>query len=208
MSEADTVVYVVDDDASVRKATSCLLRAAGYQAIEFETADDFLGRRHSERAGCLILDLQMPGLSGVELQQQLVAHHDDLPIVFITGHGDIPTAVKAMKQGAVDFLPKPVEKEKLLQTVREAVDQHSRTRHQSLELAAFRQRVGELTERERDVMLYVTTGMLNKQIARNLGIAVATVKVHRGRMMEKICVSSVAELVSLCERAGMTSQTS
>jgi FixJ family two-component response regulator len=207
MSVTDAIVYIVDDDPSVRKATLRLLRSAGYHAVEFETAEDFLSHRRANRPSCLILDLQMPGLSGVELQQQLEAHHEDLPIVFMTGHGDIPTSVEAMKHGAVDFLPKPVDDEKLLETVRLAVEQHARTRHQSAELAMFRGRTGELTAREREVMLYVITGMMNKQIARNMGITETTVKVHRGRMMEKTGVASVAELVLLCERAGITTST-
>ena len=207
MSATDAIVYIVDDDPSVRKATLRLLRSAGYHAVEFETAEDFLSHRRANRPSCLILDLQMPGLSGVELQQQLEARHEDLPIIFMTGHGDIPTSVDAMKHGAVDFLPKPVDDEKLLETVRLAVEQHARTRHQSAELAMFRGRAGELTAREREVMLYVITGMMNKQIAQNMGITETTVKVHRGRMMEKTGVASVAELVLLCERAGITTST-
>jgi FixJ family two-component response regulator len=148
-----------------------------------------------------VLDVNMPGLNGIELQKQLAEQDGDLPIVFMTGHGDIPMSVQAMKAGAADFLPKPVDDERLLATVRQAIDSHAQTRQQLAEMAEFRGRRKSLTTREREVMELVVTGMLNKQIAGKLEIKEATVKVHRGRMMEKIGVVSVAELVRLSERA-------
>ena len=204
MNEASGIVFVVDDDPSVRKASARLFRSAGFQIETFETAQEFLEYTRPDLPSCLVLDVRMPGLSGAELQEQLMAHDADLPIVFMTGHGDIPMTVKAIKAGAVDFLPKPVSDERLLQTVEDAVDTHALRRQQTAELAGFRKRVESLTPRESEVMKLVITGMLNKQIAKKLGITEATVKVHRGHVMEKTEVESVAELVRLCERAGLS----
>jgi len=198
---AAAIVYVVDDDASVRKAVTRLLRADGLQVEAFERASAFLEHEREDAAGCVILDVQMPGLSGMELQEELVAHGVDLPIVFMTGHGDIPMSVKAMKGGAVDFLPKPVGDELLLETVRRALDGHARRRLETAELGESRRRLGSLTRREYEVMTLVVSGMLNKQIAFKLGISLDTVKVHRGRVMAKSGVDSLAELVRLYERA-------
>ena len=203
MSQSSGIVFVVDDDPSVRKAAARLFRSAGLQVETFETARQFLDFSRPDLPSCLVLDVRMPGLSGIELQEELAAH-DDLPIVFMTGHGDIPMTVQAMKAGAVDFLPKPVNDERLLATVRQAIDTHARKKPQSAQIAEFRRRIELLTTREHEVMRLVITGMLNKQIARKLGITEATVKVHRGRMMEKIGVTSVAELVRLSERAGVS----
>ena len=204
MNAANGIVFVVDDDLSVRKASARLFRSAGFQVETFESAQEFLEYPRPDQPSCLVLDVRMPGLSGVELQEQLMARDADLPIVFMTGHGDIPMTVKAIKAGAVDFLPKPVSDKRLLQTVEDAVDTHAVRRQQSAELAEFRKRVESLTSRESEVVKLVITGMLNKQIAKQLGITEATVKVHRGRVMEKTEVESVAELVRLCERAGLS----
>ncbi len=204
MNEASGIVFIVDDDPSVRKASARLFRSAGYPVETFESAQEFLEYPRPDQPSCLVLDVRMPGLSGVELQEQLMAHDADLPIVFMTGHGDIPMTVKVIKAGAVDFLPKPVSDERLLQTVEDAVDTHAVRRQQSAELAEFRKRVESLTSRESEVVKLVITGMLNKQIAKKLGITEATVKVHRGRAMEKTEVKSVAELVRLYERAGLS----
>ena len=203
MSQSSGIVFVVDDDPSVRKAAARLFRSVPLQVETFENARQFLDFTRPDLPSCLVLDVRMPGLSGIELQEQLAAR-GDLPIVFMTGHGDIPMSVQAIKAGAVDFLPKPVDDEKLLAAVQQAIDTHARKREQNAQLLVFRERMASLTTRERDVMRLVVTGMLNKQIAKKLGITEATVKVHRGRVMEKIGVKSIAELVRLSERAGQS----
>jgi len=201
VTESPGIVFVVDDDPSVRKAAARLFRSAGIPAETFENATDFLNFPRPNLPSCLLLDVNMPGLNGIELQEQLTKSDAGLPIVFMTGHGDIPMSVQAMKAGAADFLPKPVNDERLLSTVRRALALHAQTRHQLAEVADFRSCRDSLTKREREVMELVVTGMLNKQIAGKLGITEATVKVHRGRVMEKIGVVSVAELVRLNERS-------
>ena len=203
MTESRHMVFVVDDDSAVRTALTRLLQTAGWTVETFETAQQFLDYPRADLPSCLLLDVRMPGLSGIELQERL-AEWDDLPIVFVTGHGDIPMAVNAMKSGALDFLTKPVNKEQLLATVQRAIDTHRQTKQQSAEVAEFRRRVESLTPREHEVMGLVITGMLNKQVARRLGITEATVKLHRGHVMEKIGVKSLAELVQLNERAAMS----
>ena len=203
MSQPSGIVFVVDDDPSVRKAAARLFRSVGLQVEVFETARQFLDFSRPDLPSCLLLDVQMPGLNGIELQEQLAAH-DDLPIIFMTGHGDIPMTVQAMKAGAVDFLPKPVNDTQLLATVQQAIDTHAHKKTQSAQVVEFRKRMELLTKRETEVMRLVITGMLNKQIGRKLEITEATVKVHRGRVMDKIGVVSVAELVRLSERAGIS----
>ena len=203
MTEPGGIVFVVDDDPSVRKAAARLFRSVGLQVEVFETARQFLDFSRPDLPSCLLLDVQMPGLNGIELQEQLAAH-DDLPIIFMTGHGDIPMTVQAMKAGAVDFLPKPVNDTQLLATVQQAIDTHAHKKTQSAQVVEFRKRMELLTKRETEVMRLVITGMLNKQIGRKLEITEATVKVHRGRVMDKIGVVSVAELVRLSERAGIS----
>ena len=189
-------VFIVDDDGAVRTALSRLLRAAGCDVETFASADAFLARDAYAGPGCLVLDVQMKGLTGMELQGRLAAGECELPIVFLTAHGDIPMSVEAMKQGAVDFLTKPVDESLLLPAVRAAIEQ-SEARH------AVRERVAALTRREFEVMRCVLTGALNKQIAAHLGIAEKTVKIHRGRVMSKMGVPSVAELVRMCDLAGI-----
>lgn len=197
------IVYVVDDDVSVRKAMTRMFKSLGLEVATFSTAREFLDCRRKDVPGCLILDVEMPGLTGLELQEELVAHQVDLPIVFMTGHGDIPMTVKAMRSGAVDFLPKPVDEQQLVQTVHQAIERNARKRHETATLSDFRQRVDSLSKRESEVMTLVISGLLNKQIASRLGITEHTVKVHRGRVMEKTGVDSVAQLVRLCERSGV-----
>ena len=155
------IVYVVDDDASVRKAVARLFRSSGLQVETFETADAFLEHERPDGPGCLVLDVQMPGQSGMELQKELAAHEVDLPIVFMTAHGDIPMTVRAMKEGAVDFLPKPVDGEKLLETVEQAIKRHAQARVEDAVVHAFRKRVEALTQREYEVLSLVVAGMLN-----------------------------------------------
>ena len=199
----DAMVYVVDDDASVRKALGWMFTSVGWSVETFGSAREFLDFQREDLPGCLILDVDMPGQTGIELQEELVNRHVDLPIVFITAHGDIPMAVKTMQNGAVDFLPKPVDGQKLREVVAQAIKRHVRERQGSASLCEFRQRVASLTKRENEVMHYAISGMLNKQIARRLGISENTVKVHRSHVMTKIGVKSVAELARLCERSGI-----
>ena len=196
-------VYIVDDDASVRSAVSRLFRSIGAQVEAFEDASAFLRAERGEGPGCLLLDIEMPGASGLDLQGDLASHGVDLPIVFMTGHGDIPLAVEAMRNGAVDFLPKPVDDEKLIKTVLDALEHHGRALAMGAEVLAFRERIKLLTPREHEVLSLVVCGMLNKQIAAQLGISLVTVKVHRGRGVAKVEVDSVAELARMWDRAGI-----
>jgi FixJ family two-component response regulator len=201
------IVFIIDDDASVRKSLSRLLRSAGFEVETFASAELFLEREHYDGVGCLVLDVRMPGISGIDLQDELGKADYSMPIIFITGHGDIPMGVHAIKKGAVDFLAKPFEDEELLQAVREAIEKDRRGRAEHAEVHEVRGRFSLLTARELDVLRYVITGMLNKQIAHKLGIAEKTVKVHRGRIMEKLGIDSVADLVRLAEKAGINPAT-
>ena len=203
MTELRTI-NVVDDDESVRRALERLFRSVDLEVEVFSSGEEFLEHEPRDGLGCLVLDVQMPGPDGLELQTELVTRGTDLPIVFLTGHGDIPMTVEAMKGGAVDFLPKPVDRDVLLGAVEAGLELHERLRGQTANLSQFRSRVESLTKREREVMALVVAGRLNKQIARDLGIALDTVKVHRGRVMRKTRVESLAELVRLVERAGLT----
>jgi FixJ family two-component response regulator len=198
-------VFLVDDDASVRRALTRLIKSAGYEVQAFASARDFLDyRRLSEESpGCLVLDVRMPGLSGLDLQHELRAANALLPIIFITGHGDIPMSVKAMKEGAVDFLPKPVKDKELLSAIEQALARADHDHAERLDVEDLERRLETLTPREREVMTLVVRGFLNKQIAFELGIVEKTVKVHRARVMEKMAVHSLAELVRLAERAGI-----
>lgn len=202
MTECPATVYVVDDDESVRRAMARLFRSAGFLVQTFESADAFLAAPLRDCPACLLLDLRIPGMSGAELQQELLRRGDELPIIILTGHGDVPSAVQAMKRGAVDFLSKPVGNEQLLDIVRRAIADLAHRQRQMLDVREFERRVQTLTAREQEIMMLVITGMLNKQIAARLAITETTVKVHRGRVMEKTGVASLAELVRLCERAG------
>ncbi len=199
------IVFIIDDDASVRKSLSRLLRSAGFEVEVFASANLFLEREHYDGIGCIVLDVRMPGISGIDLQDELSKADYSMPIIFITGHGNIPMGVQAMKKGAVDFLAKPFDDEELLQAVREAIEKDTQGRAEYAEVHDIRGRIALLTAREFDVLRYVITGMLNKQIAYELGIAEKTVKVHRGRIMGKLGVDSVADLVRLAEKAGITS---
>ena len=196
-------VFVVDDDASMRTALSRLLRSAGYQCEAFESAEAFLRRERHPGVGCLVLDLHMPQVSGLELQERLGRLGYHLPIIFLTGHGDIPHTVQAVKHGAVNFLTKPVDEEALLASIEEALARGRQLLAAAHEKTAILQRTETLSPREFEVMQGVIAGALNKQIAARLGIAEKTVKIHRGQVMEKMGVQSVAELVRLCESAGI-----
>jgi FixJ family two-component response regulator len=203
MSEPAPVVFVVDDDASVRRSLARLFRSHGYKAEVFPSAQEFLLHRGDHGPGCLVLDLQLPGLSGLDLQAELAEAGREIPIVFITGHGDIPSSVKAMKAGAVDFLPKPVHAKVLLEAVRQAIARDSELRGERAASEAVHARLGVLTARELEVMALVVRGKLNKQVAFELGVTEKTIKVHRAHVMEKLGVSSLAELVRLAERASI-----
>jgi FixJ family two-component response regulator len=197
----NSLVFVIDDDVSVRKGLSRLLRSVGYKSEIFESASDFLARLPHGGPSCVIVDVQMPGLNGIELQEDLIRRHREEQLVFITGHGDIPMCAQAMKAGAVDFLRKPFRDDKLLQCIQNALIRSAEQRRRSVEKNEARRLLDLLTPREFEVMQLVITGMLNKQIAGELGTAEKTVKVHRGRVMEKLGVSSVAQLVRLVQRA-------
>lgn len=203
MREHKPTVFLVDDDASVRKSLARLLRSADLHVETFVSAHDFLNREPFDGNGCLVLDIKMPGLSGTDLFKELGKGDYSMPVVFITGHGDIPTGVQAIKEGAVDFLTKPAEDKHILKAVRAALEKDAIEREKHVNLTHIRQRLRQLTEREYEVLTYVITGMLNKQIAYALGISEKTVKVHRGRVTEKLGMYSVAELVRLAEKAGV-----
>jgi FixJ family two-component response regulator len=196
-------IFVVDDDASLRQSLLWLLRSAGWHAEAFASADEFLARPPLSGAGCLILDVRMPHLTGPQLRDRLAARNSSLPIIFLTGHGDVPTSVDAMKKGAVDFLLKPVDDQVLLQAVELAVERHQTAQEHARQLHTIRERISRLSGREHEVMEHVIAGCLNKQIADALGIAEKTIKIHRGRVMQKMEANSVAELVHLCQTAGI-----
>jgi FixJ family two-component response regulator len=202
MIPAEPVVFVVDDDLTIRKLVARWLGLAGFQVRLFASAEEFLCEYQSPAVGCIVLDVDLPGLDGLGLQQRLVAEQTVLPIVFITGMGDVPISVQAMKTGAVDFLTKPLNEEALLDAVSSALARSRRTWLEHQDLTSLRQRFEALTPRETDVLRLVVAGMLNKQVAAELGIAEKTVKVHRGRVMSKLKAQSLAELVRLYEKAG------
>jgi FixJ family two-component response regulator len=203
MTEVAPMVFVVDDDPFVRKSLGRLLKANGYRAETFASAWEFLRRDAYPGPGCLVLDVQLPDLNGLELQQRLAGTADSLPIIFISGHGDIPISVRAMKNGALDFLPKPFTTQDLLRIIGEALERSRREQKDHLEISIIQKRLAQLTPREYEVLCRVVAGKLNKQIAAELGVGEKTVKVHRGRVMEKMDVDSVAELVRLSERGGV-----
>jgi len=203
MTATTPTIFVIDDDASVRKSLSRLLRSVGHSVETFSSADEFLAREHFDGIGCILLDVQMPGLSGMDLQAKLSQAETNMPIVFITGHGDIPMSVQAMRKGAVHFLTKPLDDNDLLQAIGEAIEKDRKAKAERAEVQDIRRRLSQLTPREYEILRYVITGMLNKQIAFTLNIAEKTIKIHRGRVMEKLRVDSVAELVHLAEKAGI-----
>ena len=196
-------VFVIDDDPSLLKGLARLLRSLGFDAETFASAELFLGRDHYDGVGCIVLDVRMPGLSGMDLQHELSRADYSMPIIFITGHGNIPMSVQAMKRGALDFLTKPFDDGELLEAVKKAIEKDGRAKAERAQVHDIRRRIDTLTPREREILGYVITGMLNKQIGRKLDIAEKTVKIHRGRIMEKLCVGSVADLVRLAETGGI-----
>src|SRR5438874_8674283 len=206
MPAPSPTVFVVDDYAPVRRSISRLLGAAGFPVVAFASADEFLAQYDPQTMGCLVLDVAMPTLNGLELQHFLEKTGSLLPIIFLTGTSDIPQSVQAMKHGASDFLTKPVNDEDLLAAVRAAIEKNRVLRQEQAQLAEIQARLPTLTPREREVLEYVVTGKLNKQIAGDLGTVEQTVKVHRARVMQKMRVRSVAELVRLTQRCGISAR--
>jgi FixJ family two-component response regulator len=203
MPEFDAVVFVVDDDASVREALQRLIRSAGLRVEAFASAEEFLERARPDAPSCLVLDVRLPDLSGIDLQRRMVEANNEMPIVFITGYGDIPTTVTAMRAGAVQFLTKPLVEGDVLESIRDAIARDRAGRDHRAETADLRTRYMSLTPREQEVMQWVVSGLLNKQIAGELGISEETVKVHRGQVMRKMAADSLAELVRMSERLGL-----
>ena len=203
MSENKGVVFVVDDDPSMRRALDSLLRSVGHEVRLFSSAPEFMQAVRSDVPGCLVLDVRLPGMSGLAFQQELKKAGVLLPIIFITGHGDVPMTVRAMKAGAAEFLTKPFDDQVLLDAVHAAIERDRARRREDAGLATMRARYEELTERERQVMSHVVAGWVNKRIAAELGLSVVTVKVHRGQVMRKMEARSVAELVRMADRLGV-----
>jgi len=205
VTDERTIVHIVDDDAAVRDSLSLLLRTVGLPSRTYASADEFLVAYMPEEVSCLVADIRMPGLSGLELQQELLERHADVPIIFITGHGDVPMAVNAMKSGALDFIQKPFRDQDLLDRIHHALQQAKAARNARLETTTIQERFSALTPREREVMDKVVSGCANKVIAMDLGVSQRTVELHRARVMQKIGVRSLAELVRLAQKGRETS---
>ena len=206
MAELDPIVFVVDDDALVRRSMERLIRIAGFKVLTFESAQHFLGYHRSEGPACLVLDVRLPGLSGLDLQRELSQSGEQIPIVFLTGHGDIPMSVRAMKAGAVEFLTKPVKQRILLEAIQSAVERDRVTCQARAATDDLRARYEKLTPREREVMRLVVTGRLNKQVADELKAAERTIKFHRSHIVQKMGAESLADLVRMAEKLGISAQ--
>jgi FixJ family two-component response regulator len=206
MSEGRPTIFVVDDDTSMREALRNLFRSVGLDVQTFSSAQEFLSSQSSKAAGCLVLDVRLPGLSGLDLQRELAQANVQIPIVFITAHGDIQMSVRAMKAGAVEFLPKPFRDQDLLDAVQQAIDRDRVLREQQAEMAELRRRYESLSPREQEVMPRVVRGLLNKQIAGELGISEATVKMHRGQLMHKMRADSLAGLIEIAQKLALAAK--
>jgi FixJ family two-component response regulator len=202
--EAKPIVFVVDDDISVRESLELLIKFAGWQPEMFESAEQFLARPRALAPSCLVLDVSLPDLNGLELQKLIAADRIDMPIIFITGHGDVPMTVQAMKAGAVEFLTKPFDDDVLLTAIRHAIERSSAALGREAEIQGLREGYASLTSREREVMKLIVTGMLNKQVGLKLDISEITVKAHRGKVMQKMNADSVADLVKMAMGLGLT----
>ena len=205
MSDPNSIVYVVDDDASVRNSVGSLLRSVGLRAELFGSTEDFLSAARPEIPGCLVLDVRLPGMTGLELQGEIGRAGIGIPIVFVTGHGDIRMVSRAMKAGAVEFLTKPFRKQELLAAIHQALDRDRARREQEAKLCALRSRFERLTSREREVLHFVVAGLTNKQVAGKLGLSEITIKIHRGHVMQKMEADSLAGLVQMAGKLGMHS---
>jgi FixJ family two-component response regulator len=203
MTEADAMVFVVDDDASLRESLTDLIRSVGLRVEAFASAQEFLRRQRQDVPGCLVLDVRLQGLSGLDLQKRMAEVKIEIPIIFITGHGDIPMSVQAMKAGAVGFLTKPFRDQELLDAIQQALELDRRARERWARLEELHSRYRSLTPREREVIALVVTGLLNKQIAGELGTSEAAVKVHRQHVMEKMGAGSLADLVRIADTLGI-----
>lgn len=200
MPPTTPVVFVVDDDVSVRESLAPLIRWAGWKPETFSSAQEFLSRPRDETPSCLVLDVELPDLNGLDLQERVAADRAAMPIIFITGHGDIPMSVRAMKAGAAEFLTKPFERDALLNAIRSAIERSREALLQASELKILRERYASLTPREREVLAWVVSGLLNKQVGGELGMTEATVKAHRGKIMQKMKADSLADLVRIAAR--------
>jgi len=204
MTETDAIVFVVDDDAAIRESLKNLIRSVGLTVEAFASAQEFLRSKRPDVPSCLVLDVRLKGLSGLDLQKRMAEADIEIPIIFITGHGDIPMTVQAMKAGAVEFLTKPVRDQVLLDAIQQALEHDRKTRDEHAKTEELHSRYRSLTQREREVMVLVVTGRLNKQIAGELGTSETTIKIHRHQVMEKMEAGSLAELVRMAERLKIT----
>jgi len=201
--ELKPIVFIVDDDASVRTALEDLLRSVGLEVKSFGSTQDFLHHKRTDAPGCIVLDVRMPGQSGLEFQRTLATAGIDLPIIFITGHGDIPMSVRALKAGAIEFLTKPLHEQQLLDAIQVGIDRDRAQRQKAKTVAELQERLEALTARERDVLTLVITGQMNKQIAAQLNVSEATIKVHRGQIMHKMRARSLVDLVRMADTLGV-----
>jgi FixJ family two-component response regulator len=205
MNEDRAVAFVIDDDASMRRSLNTLLRSVGLDVYLFSSAQEFMQAKRPDVPACLVLDVRLPGMSGLAFQQELVRAGVALPVIFLTGHADVPMTVRAMKAGAAEFLTKPVDEQVLLDAIHTAIEKDRAKRHDAANVEELKARYGVLTEREREVLTMVVAGRLNKQIAAELGLSLVTVKVHRGQVMRKMLAKSVPDLVRMADRLGLPS---